>query len=120
MAIRVLIVDDALLIRQMLRTILSRGNYEVIGEAADGGEAVRRYGELCPDVVLLDIMMPEVDGVTALRQIIAQDANARVVMCSALDQKAVITEALNAGARDFIIKPFTPDKVREAVTKAAA
>ncbi len=119
MPIRVLIVDDALLIRQMLRTILARGNYEVIGEAADGGEAVTRYDQLRPDVVLLDIMMPEVDGVTALRQIIANHPDARVVMCSALDQKAVITEALQAGARDFIIKPFTPDKVREAVQKAA-
>jgi two-component system chemotaxis response regulator CheY len=118
MAIRVLIVDDALLIRQMLRTILSRGNYEVIGEASDGGEAVRRYEELRPDVVLLDIMMPEVDGVTALRDILARYPEARVVMCSALDQKAVIAEALQAGARDFITKPFTPDKVREAVSKA--
>ncbi len=117
MAIRVLIVDDALLIRQMLRTILSRASYEIVGEAADGGEAVARYEQLRPDVVLLDIMMPEVDGVTALRQIIARHPEARVIMCSALDQKSIISEALEAGARDFIIKPFTPDKVREIVGK---
>jgi two-component system chemotaxis response regulator CheY len=118
MAIRVLIVDDALLIRQMLRTILVRAHYDVVGEAADGAEAVQRYMELRPDVVLLDIMMPLMDGVEALREIVAHDPDARVVMCSALDQKAVVNEALAAGARDFINKPFTPDNVREAVTKA--
>jgi two-component system chemotaxis response regulator CheY len=116
--IRVLIVDDALLIRQMLRSILTRSDYQVVGEAADGDEAVNRFRELRPDVVLLDIMMPTVDGMTALRQILAVDPAARVVMCSALDQKHVISQALDAGARDFINKPFTPESVRDAVRRA--
>jgi two-component system chemotaxis response regulator CheY len=116
--IRVLIVDDALLIRQMLRSILTRSDYQVVGEAADGDEAVNRFRELRPDVVLLDIMMPTVDGMTALRQILAVDPAARVVMCSALDQKHVIGQALDAGARDFINKPFTPESVRDAVRRA--
>lgn len=108
---RVLIVDDALFMRNMLRDIFSRGGFEVVGEAGDGEEAVTQFQQLRPDLVTLDIVMPKVTGLQALRQIIALDPEACIVMCSALGQEALILEAVEGGAQDFIIKPFREQQV---------
>jgi len=120
MAARVLIVDDALFMRTMLRNIFVESGFEVVGEAANGSEGVERYRELRPDLTTMDIVMPEKNGIDALRQIMAFDGNARVVMCSALGQESLIIEALEAGARDFIVKPFKPAKVVEVAQKVLA
>lgn len=108
---RILIVDDALFMRNLLRDIFTRGGFEVVGEAADGEEAVETYRRLRPDLVTLDIVMPRMSGLQALRQIVAEDPGACIVMCSALGQEAMILEAVEGGARDFIIKPFREPQV---------
>jgi len=113
-----LVVDDAAFMRRMLRDILSRNGLEVVGEAADGPSAVEQYAELQPDLVLMDITMPGMNGIEAVRQIVAGDPAARIVMCSAMGQQALVLESLEAGARDFIVKPFHPGKVIETVSKA--
>jgi two-component system chemotaxis response regulator CheY len=118
MSKRVLIADDAAFMREMLRDILSDGGYEVCAEAADGNEAVSGYAESHPDVVTLDIVMPRKSGLEALREIVQADPGACVVMCSALGQEALVMEALEAGAKDFIVKPFKPDHVLEVLGKA--
>ena len=115
---RVLVVDDAMFMRKVVTDALTSGGHEVIGEAANGGEAIDRYKELRPDVTTLDITMPEVDGIEALRQIIALDPSARVVMCSALGQESKVLEAVKAGAKDFVVKPFQAERVLSAVAKA--
>ncbi len=115
---RVLVVDDAAFMRRMLRDILTRNGLEVAGEAADGETAIERYVELRPDLVLMDITMPGISGIEAVRRIVAVDPAARIVMCSALGQQALVLESLEAGARDFIVKPFHPGKVMETVYKA--
>jgi two-component system chemotaxis response regulator CheY len=120
MAARVLIVDDALFMRTMLRNIFVESGFEVVGEAANGVEAVERFRELSPDLTTMDIVMPERNGIEALKQIMAHDPRARVVMCSALGQESLIIEALEAGARDFIVKPFKPAKVVEVAQKVLA
>ncbi|GGI94668.1 chemotaxis protein CheY [Alicyclobacillus cellulosilyticus] len=120
MANRILIVDDAAFMRMMLKDILQKNGYEVVAEAADGLQAVQRYQEFRPDLVTLDITMPEMDGIEALRQIRAIDPNARVIMCSAMGQQAMVIDAIQAGARDFIVKPFQAERVLEAVRKALA
>jgi two-component system chemotaxis response regulator CheY len=120
MANRVLIADDAAFMREMLRDILTDGGYEVVGEAADGNEAVSAFAKHNPDLVTLDIVMPRKSGLEALREIIANHPGACVVMCSALGQEALVMEALEAGARDFIVKPFKPDHVIEVAQKALA
>jgi two-component system chemotaxis response regulator CheY len=117
---RVLVVDDAMFMRKMVSDALTRGGHEVIGEAADGAQAVERFKELAPDVCTLDITMPEKDGLEALRDILVLDPAARVVMCSALGQDAKVIESIKAGARDFVVKPFQPGRVLEAVDKALA
>src|SRR6266567_3407082 len=104
--------------RKLLGDALARGGHEVVGEATNGAEAVVRFRELRPDLATLDITMPEKDGIAALREILAFDPRARVVMCSALGQEAKVLESIRAGARDFIVKPFQPDRVLEAVKKA--
>lgn len=118
MANRVLIVDDAAFMRMMLRDILVRGGYEVVGEAENGRRAVELYQELKPDLVTMDITMPEVDGIAALKQIRTSDPDAVVIMCSAMGQQALVIDAIQAGAKDFIVKPFQPERVLEAIKKA--
>jgi two-component system chemotaxis response regulator CheY len=115
---RVLVVDDSLYVRQVLASVLTDMGHEVVGEAANGREAVARYRELHPDVTMMDITMPEMDGLSALRAIMTEHPTARVVMCTALKEKPTVIAALEAGARDFILKPVRPERVLEAVNKA--
>jgi two-component system chemotaxis response regulator CheY len=117
MASRVLIVDDALFMRNLLRDILSGAGYTIVGEAADGLEGQKKYLELKPDLVTMDIVMPERSGIEALQDILARDAEATVVMCSALGQESMVMEALQKGAKDFIVKPFQADQVLEVVRR---
>jgi len=120
MAARVLIVDDALFMRNMLRNIFSESGFDVVGEAQNGVEAIEKYRELSPDLVTMDIVMPEKNGIEALKEIRAVDGGARIIICSALGQETLIMEALEAGARDFIVKPFKPPKVIEVAQKVLA
>ena len=115
---RVLIVDDAAFMRMMLKDILTKNGYEVAGEAENGKVAVSMYQELKPDVTTMDITMPEMNGIDAVKAIKAIDGNARVVMVSAMGQQPMVIEAIQAGAADFIVKPFPPDRVVEALNKA--
>jgi len=105
--------------RMMIKDILVKHGFEVVGEATNGLEAILRYKELAPDLVTMDITMPEMDGIAAVKQIKKMDPNARVIMCSAMGQQAMVLEAIQAGARDFIVKPFQADRVLDAVRKAA-
>ena len=116
---RVLVADDTAFMRVTLRKLLEQHGYEVVGEASNGAEAVRMYAELRPDVVTLDITMPEMDGLTALKAILRIDPAARVIMCSAMGQKSIVVEAIAAGAKDFLVKPFQPQRVLEALAKLA-
>lgn len=118
MAKNVLIVDDAAFMRMMVKDILTKGGYNVVGEAENGAVAIEKYKELKPDLVTLDITMPEVDGIEALKRIKAEDPAATVIMCSAMGQQAMVIESIQAGAKDFIVKPFQADRVLEAVKKA--
>ena len=115
MAKRILVTDDALFMRVTLKNILTRNGYEVVGEASNGVEAVRMYTQLKPDLVTMDITMPQMDGICALKEIRAQDPEAMVVMCTAMGQKNMVVEAIQAGAKDFIVKPFQPERVLEAI-----
>ncbi len=116
MAGKILVVDDAAFMRMMLKKILASTGNEIV-EAVDGYEGISKYKELKPNLVLLDIVMPNVDGMECLKQIMAFDKNARIVMCSSIGQQAIVTDAINIGARDFIVKPFDAAKVLESVTK---
>lgn len=120
MAKRILITDDALFMRVTLKNILTQNGYEVVGEAQNGVEAVKLYQELKPDLVTMDITMPEMDGIAALKEIRGGDPEAKVVMCTAMGQKNMVVEAIQAGAKDFIVKPFQPERVLEAVGKLLA
>lgn len=104
--------------RMMLKDILTKGGHEVIGEAANGLEAIKKYGELQPDVVTMDITMPEMEGIAALKEIRKTDPGAKVIMCSAMGQQAMVIEAVQAGAKEFIVKPFQADRVLTSVNKA--
>jgi two-component system chemotaxis response regulator CheY len=115
---RIMVVDDAAFMRKMLTDTLVGGGHEVVGEAANGDEAVKRFQELRPDVTTLDITMPEKDGLEALREILAFDPSAKVVMCSALGQESKVLEAIKSGAKDFVVKPFQSERVLSAVGKA--
>jgi two-component system chemotaxis response regulator CheY len=119
MGLRILIVDDALFMRNMLKEIFTRAGHEVIGEASNGVEAVSRFRELHPDLVTMDIVMPLKSGIEALQEISREDPEACVVMCSALGQDALVIEAVQAGARDFIVKPFQEQRVLEVVHRVA-
>ncbi len=111
----VLVCDDARFMRIMLRDILTQAGFEVVGEATTGAEAVERYKQLRPDLVTMDIVMPDLDGIEAVRRIVDFDPSARILMCSAIGQQALVIEAIRAGARDFVVKPFQPSRVLEAV-----
>ncbi len=116
----ILIVDDALFMRTTLKKVLTDGGCAVVGEAENGELAVARYQELKPDVVMMDITMPVMDGIAALKEIKRIAPDAKVIMCTALGQDKIVMSALQAGAQDYIVKPFKPDKVLEAVKKAGA
>ena len=118
MGTKVLIVDDAAFMRMMLRDILTKNGFDVVGEADNGKVAVQMYNELKPDVVTMDITMPEMDGIAAVKEIKAADPGAKIVMVSAMGQQAMVIEAIRSGAADFIVKPFQPDRVLEALGKA--
>jgi two-component system, chemotaxis family, chemotaxis protein CheY len=115
---RVLVVDDAVFMRKMVGDALAKGGHEVVGEAGNGNDAVARYLQLRPEVTTLDITMPEKDGLAALQEIMSLDPAARVVMCSALGQESKVLESIKIGAKDFVVKPFQPDRVLGAVDKA--
>ncbi len=117
MAKNILICDDAAFMRMMIKDILGKNGYNVVGEAENGAKAVEKYSELKPDLVLMDITMPEMDGIAALKQIKSSDPGATVIMCSAMGQQAMVIESIQAGAKDFIVKPFQADRVIEAVKK---
>ena len=117
MAKNILVVDDAAFMRMMIKDILSKNGYNVVGEAENGAKAIEKYSELKPDLVLMDITMPELDGIGALKKIKENDASAKIIMCSAMGQQAMVIESIQAGAKDFIVKPFQADRVLEAVKK---
>jgi two-component system chemotaxis response regulator CheY len=114
----VLIADDAAFMRMMLKNVLTEAGYEIVGEAENGAVAVAKHRELKPDLTTMDITMPEMDGLAALKAIRAEDPEARVIMCSAMGQKSMVVESFSAGARDFIVKPFQADRVVSAMEKA--
>lgn len=114
---KVLVVDDAAFMRMMIKDILRKGGFEVVGEAEDGTKAVEKYKELRPDLVTMDITMPDMDGITAVKEIRKLDGNAQIIMCSAMGQQAMVIDAIQAGAKDFVVKPFQPERVLEAVRK---
>jgi two-component system, chemotaxis family, chemotaxis protein CheY len=114
---RVLIVDDAVVMRMMIKGILSKNGYDVVGEAQNGAEAVEKYDALAPDLVTMDMVMPEMDGITAVKQIVASHPDARIIMCTSMGQQALVVEAIQAGAKSFITKPFQPPKILETIQK---
>ncbi|MEW5919716.1 MAG: response regulator [Bacillota bacterium] len=120
MAKKVLITDDTAFMRMTLRNVLEKNGYEIAGEAEDGQQAVDKYGMIKPDLVTMDITMPNMDGITAIKLIMKQDPNAKIVVVSAMGQKALVIEALNSGAKDFIVKPFQPDRIVEALQKVSS
>ncbi|AGK97803.1 response regulator [Clostridium pasteurianum] len=115
---KVLIVDDAAFMRMMIKDILEKNGFEVIGEASNGLKAVELYKKERPDVVTMDITMPDMDGIEAVKAIREFDPTARVIMCSAMGQQTMVMDAIKAGAKDFIVKPFQSDRVLEAIRKA--
>jgi two-component system, chemotaxis family, chemotaxis protein CheY len=116
----VLVCDDAVFMRTMVSDILSQAGFTVIGEAENGRQAVEKYQQLKPDLVTMDIIMPEMGGIEAVKKITQLDPGARILMCSAMGQQALVQEALQAGARDFVVKPFQPSRVLEAVQRVLA
>lgn len=117
MAKNILICDDAAFMRMMIKDILTKNGYGIAGEAENGLVAIDKYNETKPDLVLMDITMPEMDGIQALKKIRENDPSALVIMCSAMGQQAMVIEAIQSGAKDFIVKPFQADRVLEAVKK---
>jgi len=114
---RILVVDDAAFMRMMVRDMLKKIGHQVVGEAANGLQGVQMYKELKPDLVTMDVTMPEMDGVEAVKEIMAFDKNAKIIMISAMGQQAIVMDCIKAGAKDFIVKPFNIDRVAEAVKK---
>ena len=113
----VLVCDDALFMRTMVKDILTQAGFTVIGEAENGQQAVEQYRTLRPDLVTMDIIMPELGGIEAVKEIMKVDPQARILMCSAMGQQALVLEAIQAGAKDFVVKPFQPSRVLEAVQR---
>lgn len=118
MAKNILIVDDAAFMRMMIKDILTKNGYNVVAEAENGLKAIDKYNETKPDLVLMDITMPEMDGLQALKKIKGADAGAKIIMCSAMGQQAMVIDSIQSGAKDFIVKPFQAERVLEAVKKA--
>jgi two-component system chemotaxis response regulator CheY len=118
--IRLLVVDDSLFMRQMLKNILPKDKYEIVGEASTGKEAIKKYKELNPELVTMDITMPDMDGITAVKEIKILNKEAKIIMCSAMGQKPMIKEALEAGALDFIIKPFEKEKALKIIESVSS
>ena len=118
MSATIMIVDDAAFMRMMLKDILTKNGLTVIGEAENGAIAVDKYMELQPNLTIMDITMPEMDGLQAVKEIRKRDSKARVIMCSAMGQQSMVIEAIQSGAKDFVVKPFQAERVVEAVTKA--
>jgi two-component system chemotaxis response regulator CheY len=118
MGANILIADDLSFMRMIQKEILTERGYTVVGEAADGVEAVEKFKTLRPDLVLLDITMPNMNGLEAMRNIFSIDPKAKVIMCSALGQQNLIVEAIRAGVKDFIVKPFKPERILSAIEKA--
>lgn len=116
----ILVVDDAAFMRMMLKDILTKGGHQVIGEAANGEEAIEQYSKLKPDLVTMDITMPIMEGIDALRIIKQNDPQAKVIMCSAMGQQGMVVQAIQAGAKDFVVKPFQSERVLEAINKVIA
>ena len=116
MAKKILLVDDAAFMRKMIKDTLIKNGYTEVFEAVDGADAVEKFGEIGPDLVVMDITMPNMDGLEALKAIRAKDGNANVVMCSAMGQETMVMDAVRSGAKDFIVKPFKPDRVLKTVT----
>ncbi|AQS59799.1 response regulator [Desulforamulus ferrireducens] len=117
MSKRILIVDDAAFMRMMIKNILTKNGYEVVGEAENGAVAVQLYKELKPDLVTMDITMPEMDGIQGVKAIRGVDPNANIIMCSAMGQQSMVMEAIQAGAKDFIVKPFQQDRILQAIER---
>lgn len=117
--VRLLVVDDTAFMRWHLRRLLEQHGYRVVGEASNGWEAVEKYRELRPEVVTMDLTMPEMGGLAAVRAILREDPSARIVVLSAMRQKAIVMEAIRAGARDFVVKPFRPERLIEAIQRLA-
>jgi len=113
----VLVCDDAIFMRTMVSDILEKAGFEVLGQAESGLQAVEKYKQLKPDFVTMDIVMPEMGGIDAVREIRKLDPNAKILMCSAMGQQALVVEAIQAGAKDFVVKPFQPSRVLEAVQR---
>lgn len=113
----ILIADDAAFMRMMLKDILGKNGFNIVGEAANGQEAVEKFSECSPDLVTMDITMPQKDGITALKEIMKINPSAKVVMCSAMGQQAMVIESIQAGAKDFIVKPFKPERVLESIIR---
>ncbi|MHB1125921.1 MAG: response regulator [Bacillota bacterium] len=120
MSKRILIVDDAAFMRMMIRDIVSKNGYEVVGEAENGFAAVNMYKEFHPDIVTMDITMPEMDGIAAVKEIRQIDPQAKIIMCSAMGQQMMVMEAIQAGAKDFVVKPFQKERVLQAIQRILA
>ena len=116
MAKKILLVDDAAFMRKMIKDTLTKNGYTEVFESVDGADAVEKFSEIGPDLVVMDITMPNMDGLEALKAIRAKDGSANVVMCSAMGQESMVMDAVRSGAKDFIVKPFKPDRVLKTVT----
>ncbi|MET3697974.1 two-component system chemotaxis response regulator CheY [Bacillus oleivorans] len=114
---KILVVDDAAFMRMMIKDILTKNGFDVVAEAENGAQAVEKFKEHHPDLVTMDITMPELDGISALKEIKKLNSDAKVIMCSAMGQQAMVIDAIQAGAKDFIVKPFQADRVIEAIRK---
>jgi two-component system chemotaxis response regulator CheY len=113
----ILVCDDAIFMRTMITDILSQAGYEVVGEASSGGQAIEQYRALKPDLVTMDIVMPDMSGIEAVRATCKEFPNAKILMCSAMGQQGLVVDAIQAGAKDFVVKPFQPSRVLEAVQR---
>ncbi len=114
---KILVVDDAAFMRMQLKDILTKLGHEVVGDAENGLDAIGKYNQLIPDLVTMDITMPEMDGIRAVTEIKKNHQNAKIIMCSAMGQQGMVIDAIKAGAKDFVVKPFSADRIKEALEK---